>query len=101
MIQLKKDHWVNDRPGYESIGVAFKNLIKSINSDRVISIEAGFGRRTTFFRKACAEHLRSEGKVAEDVDLLKSVHTVEPIISYYPLWTALAPPTANRMSVST
>lgn len=45
------DPWEQDRLGYKAIGETFTKLIKSIDSAKVISIEAGFGRGKTFLEK--------------------------------------------------
>ena len=59
--------WEHDQLGYKAIGETFTNLIKSIDSAKVISIEAGFGRGKTFFRKAWSEHLRQAGEVVIEI----------------------------------
>jgi tRNA A37 threonylcarbamoyladenosine biosynthesis protein TsaE len=60
--------WEGDLLEYESIGHAFTNLIKSIDTAKVISIEAGFGRGKTFFRKAWSEQLRQAGETVGHLD---------------------------------
>ncbi|MFP3398639.1 hypothetical protein SB749_20145, partial [Brevibacterium sp. SIMBA_078] len=67
--------------GYEKIGHAFTNLVRSIDTKKVISIEAGFGRGKTFFRKAWAQQLRAAGEVVVEVDLQQSDHSGDPVIS--------------------
>jgi KAP-like P-loop domain-containing protein len=76
-----EDVWANDRLGYEEIGRAFTNLVKSINTEKVISIEAGFGRGKTFFRKAWAKQLKSAGEVVVEVDVQQSDHSGDPVIT--------------------
>lgn len=46
-----EDAWKDDKLGYSEIGHAFTNLIQSLDTEKVISIEAGFGRGKTFFRR--------------------------------------------------
>lgn len=75
------DPWEGDRLGYQEIGSTFTNLVKSIDTEKVISIEAGFGRGKTFFRKAWAEHLRSEGEVVIEIDVQQSDHSGDPIVT--------------------
>ncbi|WP_417691786.1 KAP family P-loop NTPase fold protein [Roseibium sp.] len=76
-----EDAWENDRLGYEEIGSAFTNLVKSIDTEKVISIEAGFGRGKTFFRKAWAKQLKSAGEVVVEVDVQQSDHSGDPVIT--------------------
>ena len=64
--------WENDRLGYEEIGNAFTNLVQSIDTEKVISIEAGFCRGKTFFRKSWAKQLKSKGEVVVEVDVQQS-----------------------------
>tara|TARA_R110000744_G_scaffold68620_1_gene139532 strand:+ start:294 stop:1649 length:1356 start_codon:yes stop_codon:yes gene_type:complete len=75
------DPWEQDRLGYKAIGETFTNLIKSIDSEKVISIEAGFGRGKTFFRKAWAEHLRQAGEVVIEIDVQQSDHSGDPVVT--------------------
>ncbi|CUH63809.1 putative P-loop ATPase [Thalassovita gelatinovora] len=76
-----EDAWENDRLGYEEIGHAFTNLVQSIDTEKVISIEAGFGRGKTFFRKAWAKQLKSAGEVVVEVDVQQSDHSGDPVIT--------------------
>ena len=73
--------WKDDRLGYKDIGRSFTNLIQSIEDQKVISIEAGFGRGKTFFRKAWAEQLRAAGEVVVEVDVQQSDHSGDPVIT--------------------
>ena len=73
--------WENDRLGYEEIGNAFTNLVQSIDTEKVISIEAGFGRGKTFFRKSWAKQLKSKGEVVVEVDVQQSDHSGDPVIT--------------------
>ena len=75
------DVWAGDKLGYEGIGHAFTNLVKSIDTEKVISIEAGFGRGKTFFRRAWAEQLRTAGEVVVEVDVQQSDHSGDPVIT--------------------
>ena len=75
------DVWAGDRLGYEDIGRAFTNLVKSIDTEKVISIEAGFGRGKTFFRRAWAQQLKSEGEIVVEVDVQQSDHSGDPVIT--------------------
>lgn len=76
-----EDAWENDRLGYEEIGHAFTNLVQSLDTAKVISIEAGFGRGKTFFRKAWAKQLKYAGEVVIEVDLQQSDHSGDPVIT--------------------
>jgi len=73
--------WELDRLGYEAIGETFTNLIKSIETAKVISIEAGFGRGKTFFRTAWSEHLRQSGEVVIEIDVQQSDHSGDPVVT--------------------
>lgn len=73
--------WENDRLGYEEIGKAFTNLVQSIHTEKVISIEAGFGRGKTFFRKGWAKQLKTAGEVVVEVDVQQSDHSGDPVIT--------------------
>ena len=75
------DPWEQDQLGYKAIGETFTNLIKSVNSAKVISIEAGFGRGKTFFRKAWSEHLRQAGEVVIEIDVQQSDHSGDPVVT--------------------
>lgn len=75
------NHWEQDRLGYKAIDQTFTNLIKSIDSANVISIEAGFGRGKTFFRKAWAKDLEETGEVVAQIDVQQSDHSGDPIVT--------------------
>ncbi len=47
----------------------------------MISIEAGFGRGKTFFRKAWSEHLRQSGEVVIEIDVQQSDHSGDPVVT--------------------
>lgn len=76
-----EDVWEGDKLGYAEIGRAFTNLVQSIDTGKVISIEAGFGRGKTFFRKAWANQLKSAGEVVIEVDVQQSDHSGDPVIT--------------------
>lgn len=80
-LEVAESAWDNDRLGYQEIGEAFTNLIRSIETEKVISIEAGFGRGKTFFRKAWAKQLKSAGEVVVEVDVQQSDHSGDPVIT--------------------
>lgn len=75
------NHWDGDSLGYQEIGTTFTNLVKSIDTEKVISIEAGFGRGKTFFRKAWAKSLKDAGEVVIEVDVQQSDHSGDPIVT--------------------
>lgn len=75
------NHWKPDRLGYKAIGETFTNLIKSVDTAKVISIEAGFGRGKTFFRKAWSEHLRQAGEIVIEIDVQQSDHSGDPVVT--------------------
>lgn len=79
--KLETDDWAGDRLGYEKIGHAFTNLVQSIDTEKVISIEAGFGRGKTFFRKAWAQQLKSAGETVVEIDVQQSDHSGDPVIT--------------------
>jgi hypothetical protein len=76
------DFWAGDKLGYKQIGVSFTNLIKSIDTAKVISIEAGYGRGKTFFRNAWAQHLRESGEIVIEIDVRKSDHSGDPVVTF-------------------
>ena len=80
-VPSPEDIWENDRLGYEEIGRAFTKLIQSIETEKVISIEAGFGRGKTFFRRAWAKQLKHSEEVVVEVDLQQSDHSGDPVIT--------------------
>jgi hypothetical protein len=80
-VSGEKSIWHGDKLGYEEIGRAFTNLIKSIDTEKVISIEAGFGRGKTFFRKAWAKELINQGETVVEIDVLQSDHSGDPVIT--------------------
>lgn len=80
-ITSQSDAWDKDQLGFEKIGLAFTNLIQSIDTEKVISIEAGFGRGKTFFRKAWAKQLQNTGEVVVEVDVQQSDHSGDPVIT--------------------
>ncbi len=81
VVSVPEEAWENDRLGYGEIGHAFTNLIQSLETEKVISIEAGFGRGKTFFRRAWAKQLKYFGEVVVEVDLQQSDHSGDPVIT--------------------
>lgn len=81
MLTEKGREWDGDLLGYQNIGDSFTNLIKSLDGSKVISIEAGFGRGKTFFRRAWEKQLRSTGETVIVVDVLQSDHSGDPIVT--------------------
>jgi hypothetical protein len=81
VVKAPEDAWEKDRLGYGEIGNAFTNLIQSLETEKVISIEAGFGRGKTFFRRAWAKQLKEAGEVVVQVDLQQSDHSGDPVIT--------------------
>lgn len=81
VVSSPEDPWEHDRLGYGEIGHAFTNLVQSVETDKVISIEAGFGRGKTFFRRAWAKQLKCAGEVVVEVDLQQSDHSGDPVIT--------------------
>ncbi len=75
------DPWEQDRLGYKAIGETFTNLIKSIDTAKVISIEAGFGRGKTFFREAWSKQLRQSGETVIEIDVQQSDHSGDPVVT--------------------
>lgn len=74
--------WNDDLLGYREIGDAFTNLIKTLDKTKVISIEAGFGRGKTFFRKAWSQQLRLAGEIVVEIDVQQSDHSGDPLITF-------------------
>lgn len=75
------DFWKGDLLEYSKIGRTFTNLIKTLDETKVVSIEAGFGRGKTFFRKAWANQLRESGEIVVEIDAQKSDHSGDPLIT--------------------
>ncbi len=77
------DPWEHDPLGFRSLGETYTNLIQSIEDDsKVLSIEAGFGRGKTFFRRAWAQHLRNKGEIVVEIDAQQSDHSGDPVITF-------------------
>lgn len=79
---VAQDPWGEDLLGYKEIGETYANLVASISEAKVISIEAGFGRGKTFFRKAWADHLRQQSEIVIEVDAQRSDHSGDPVIAF-------------------
>jgi hypothetical protein len=76
------DFWKDDLLGYKKVGDSFTNLVKTLDGSKVISIEAGFGRGKTFFRKAWSEQLRASDEIVVEIDAQKSDHSGDPLITF-------------------
>ncbi|MBW3244908.1 KAP family NTPase [Epibacterium sp. DP7N7-1] len=75
--------WEGDSLGYKEVGETFTTLVKSVKDDtKVISIEAGYGRGKTFFRKHWAEHLRQQDEVVIEIDAHLSDHSGDPVLTF-------------------
>jgi hypothetical protein len=75
------DVWKDDLLDFQSTARNFTNLIKSIDSAKVISIESGYGRGKTFFRKNWAQDLRAAGEKVVEIDVRKSDHSGDPVVT--------------------
>ncbi|KJZ23470.1 P-loop NTPase fold protein [Tritonibacter mobilis] len=74
--------WEGDTLGYKEVGETFTTLVKSVKDDtKVISIEAGYGRGKTFFRKHWAKHL-SYDEVVIQIDAHLSDHSGDPVLTF-------------------
>jgi hypothetical protein len=74
--------WEGDSLGYKEVGETFTTLVKSVKDDtKVISIEAGYGRGKTFFRKHWAKHL-SDDEVVIQIDAHLSDHSGDPVLTF-------------------
>ncbi|WP_227538573.1 KAP family P-loop NTPase fold protein [Tritonibacter mobilis] len=74
--------WEGDALGYKEVGETFTTLVKSVKDDtKVISIEAGYGRGKTFFRKHWAKHL-SDDEVVIQIDAHLSDHSGDPVLTF-------------------
>lgn len=79
----KFDPWEHDLLGFRSLGETYTNLVQSIEDDsKVLSIEAGFGRGKTFFRRAWAQHLRDKGEIVVEIDAQQSDHSGDPVVTF-------------------
>jgi len=74
--------WEGDLLGFKERGVAFTNLVTSITDHRTISIEAGYGRGKTFFRKAWAKQLETAGECVVQIDARLSDHSGDPVVTF-------------------
>ncbi|SFR07427.1 P-loop NTPase fold protein [Poseidonocella sedimentorum] len=73
--------WESDLLEFAALGDAYTNLVQSLDDSRTISIEAGFGRGKTFFRERWAKQLTEAGELVVEIDLQKSDHTGDPVIT--------------------
>ena len=92
---VSEDHWRDDRLGYRETAQNFTKIIQSITDGKVISIEAGFGRGKTFFRTAWAKDLQQAGETIIQLDLLKSDHTGDPVVTLLGAMIGAVPPTGK------
>ena len=92
------DIWEQDELGYQSIGVAFTNLVKTIDDAKVLSIEAGFGRGKTFFRQAWSKQLRQQGEIVVEIDVQQSDHTGDPVVTLLGALVATLPEKQKELS---
>ncbi|NHM20690.1 NTPase [Epibacterium mobile] len=75
--------WEGDSLGYKEVGETFTTLVKSVKDDtKVISIEAGYGRGKTFFRKHWAKHLSDQDEVVIQIDAHLSDHSGDPVLTF-------------------
>jgi hypothetical protein len=74
--------WANDRLGYRTAGESFTRLITTIDQSRVLSIEAGFGRGKTFFRRNWAQQLVAAGETVVEIDAQLTDHTGDPVVTF-------------------
>lgn len=89
--------WEDDLLGYKSFGMTFANLVRTIDKPKVISIEAGFGRGKTFFRKSWSEQMRQEGEVVIEIDAQQSDHSDDPVVSLLGALIEALPQTKEEM----
>lgn len=90
--------WDGDLLGVRELGETFTKLVQSIDGSKVISIEAGFGRGKTFFRKRWAAHLWAEGEVVVEIDAQQSDHSGDPVVTFIgALVAALGPTEESRL----
>lgn len=90
------DFWKDDLLGYEKYGRTFTNLIQTFgdsDGSKVISIEAGFGKGKTFFRKAWANQLRFRGEMVIEIDALQSDNTGDPVVTFLAAMLEMLEPT--------
>jgi|TARA_B110000908_G_scaffold120763_1_gene141484 hypothetical protein len=83
--------WKDDLLGFKSRGDAFTNLVTSIDDHRTISIEAGYGRGKTFFRKRWAEQLKAAGECVVEIDARLSDHSGDPVVTFLGALLAMVP----------
>ncbi|MBY4894788.1 KAP family NTPase [Rhodobacteraceae bacterium N5(2021)] len=79
---MTKKTFDDDHLGFEALGETFTKLVQSMEGPKVISIEAGFGRGKTFFRKRWAGQLREAGEVVVEIDARQSDHSGDPVVTF-------------------
>lgn len=92
MSDPQTDPWHGDLLGHRDLGQTYTNLIQSIHESKVLSIEAGFGRGKTFFRKGWAAHLRAQGERVIEIDAQRSDHSGDPVVTFIGALVAALPP---------
>ncbi|PYC47101.1 hypothetical protein DI396_11085 [Litorivita pollutaquae] len=92
------DVWVKDQLGFAEYGQTFTNIVKSIDTSKVISIEAGFGKGKTFFRKAWAQQLRQSGELVIEIDAQQSDYSGDPMITFMAALIAATPVSGKPLS---
>lgn len=81
-VRMTDKTFKDDQLGYTELGETFTKLVQSIGGSKVISIEAGFGRGKTFFRKRWATQLRAAGEVVIEIDARQSDHSGDPVVTF-------------------
>ncbi|WP_299281171.1 P-loop NTPase fold protein [uncultured Tateyamaria sp.] len=71
-----------DLLGFDELAQTYTNLITSLDDSRTISIEAGFGRGRTHFRKQWADLLRGQGELVFEIDAQRSDHSGDPVVTF-------------------
>ncbi len=91
-VSEEKTPWNGDLLSFSEYGRSFTNLVQSIDTTKVISIEGGFGQGKTFFRQCWAKELRAAGEVVIEIDAQQSDHSGDPVITFIGALVAAAPP---------
>jgi KAP family P-loop domain len=92
IVSEEKTPWNGDLLSFSEYGRSFTNLVQSIDTTKVISIEGGFGQGKTFFRQCWAQELRAAGEVVIEIDAQQSDHSGDPVITFLGALVAAAPP---------
>ncbi|MBM1814002.1 KAP family P-loop NTPase fold protein [Pseudosulfitobacter pseudonitzschiae] len=83
--------WADDLLDFAKRGDAFTDLVISISDHRTISIEAGYGRGKTFFRKRWAKQLEEAGECVVQIDARLSDHSGDPVVTFLGALLGLVP----------